>query len=126
LPHRLRGKLKRSKHPLEAVLILGRIGERKKTLDAVKDKMRTRGYVPILFDFERPASRDLTETIRIRALLSRFVIADISDPRSVPHELMAIVPDVAVPVQPLLLSSQPAYGMFANLLGRYDWVLSAV
>jgi hypothetical protein len=66
-------------------------------------KRRHRGCLPVLFDFDKPTSRDLTETVRTLAHLARFIIADITEPRSIPQELQAIVPDLAVPVQPLLL-----------------------
>jgi hypothetical protein len=108
----------------KVVLILGRFEpSRKRILDAIRDALRKRNYLPVVFDFERPASRDLTETVRTLAHLSRFVIADITDPRSVPHELQAIVPDLAVPVQALLLASQRPYGMFADFREKYRWVL---
>jgi len=43
------------------VLILGRFThERKAVLDALRDELRKRDYLPILFDFDKPASRDLT------------------------------------------------------------------
>jgi hypothetical protein len=48
----------------KAVLILGRFTpDRKAVLDAIREELRRRNYLPILFDFEKPASRDLTETI---------------------------------------------------------------
>ena len=34
---------------------------------------------------------------------SRLIIADLTDPSSIPQELQAIIPSVRVPVQPLLL-----------------------
>jgi hypothetical protein len=110
----------------KVVLILGRFtSERKAVLDAIRDELRKRDYLPVLFDFEKPVSRDLTETVRTLAHLARFIIADITEPRSIPQELQAIVPDLAVPVQPLLLEgSTGEYGMFQDLKRKYHWVLS--
>jgi len=68
--------------------------------------------------FERPTDRDLTETVRILAGLSRFVIADITNPRSVPLELQATVPDYMVPFVTILQRGQPAFGMFDDLPRR--------
>lgn len=108
----------------KSVLILGRFSaERKKILDNMKDSLRAKGYLPILFDFEKPASRDLTETIKTLASLSKFIIADITDAKSIPQELSEIVKDFpSIPVQPLILESQQEYAMFERFR-RYPWVL---
>ncbi len=87
----------------KAVLILGRFTPpRKAVLDALREVLRTQGYLPILFDFEKPSNRNFTETVRTLAHLSRFIIADLTDPSSIPQELQAIIPTLAVPVQPVL------------------------
>ena len=100
----------------KAVLILGRFtDERKTVLDALRDELRKpgRNYVPILFDFEKPRSQTTDETITLLARMVRFVIADVSDAKSVLQELRAIVPDLpSVPVQPLIITSQEEPGMF--------------
>jgi hypothetical protein len=107
----------------KAVLILGRFtDERKAVLDALRDELRRRNYLPILFDFDVPATRDITETVSLLAHMARFIVADLTDPSSIPKELEAIVPSLAVPVQPLLEGSSRPYGMFKDYW-KYDWVL---
>jgi Pentapeptide repeats (8 copies) len=98
----------------KVVLILGRFtDERKVVLDALREELRKRNYLPILFDFDKPTSQTTDETITLLARMSRFVIADISDAKSVLQELRAIVPDLpSVPVQPVITATQEEPGMF--------------
>jgi len=106
------------------VLILGRFTpERKVVLEAMREDLRQRDYLPVLFDFEKPASKDLTGTISTLANMARFIIADLTDPSSVPHELATLVPSTVIPVQTIILEGQREYTMFGDLRRRYHWVL---
>ena len=70
---------------------------------------------------------------KLLAHLARFIIVDLTDPSSAPHEVATIIPQTVVPVQPLL-TLQPIivdgkaverreYAMFEDLRRRYQWVL---
>ena len=59
----------------KGVLILGRFGDGGlEVLQAVAEKIRELGYLPMLFDFEASESRDFTETVKVMVGLARFVI----------------------------------------------------
>jgi len=87
----------------KAVLILGRFTpERKSVLDAIRGELRKWNYAPILFDCEKPSNRKLTETVITLAGMARFVIADLADPNSIPHELTSFIEKFrTLPVQPI-------------------------
>lgn len=109
----------------KVVLILGRFTpERKAILDGIREELRQCNYSPILFDFEKPANRDITETISTLAHMARFVIADITDAKSIPQELITIAPNLlSVPIVPLIQSGNKEYSMFEHIQ-RYSSVLS--
>lgn len=108
----------------KGVLILGRFSdERKPVLNALREKLRTLNYVPMVFDFKRPTERDFTETIMTLAGLCRFIIADITNPRSSPLELQAIVPNYMIPFVPILQEGEQPFAMFKDLHEKYNWVL---
>jgi uncharacterized protein YjbI with pentapeptide repeats len=98
------------------VLILGRFtDERKAVLDAVKIRLRDFNLVPIVFDWKKPTKRDLTETVQLLASMSRFVVADVTDARSIPQELSHIVPFLpSVPIRPIILAGHHEYAMFEH------------
>jgi uncharacterized protein YjbI with pentapeptide repeats len=108
----------------KVVLILGRFTEeRKAVLDALREELRKRDYLPVLFDFAKPASRTTVETVSTLTHMARFVIADLTDAKSVLQELQAVVPtNPSVPVQPLILAAQDEPGMF-DFFRLYPWVL---
>lgn len=108
----------------KAVLILGRFTpERKAVLDALRTALREKGFVPILFDFDKPAARDTVETISALAHLCFFIFADLSAAKSVLQELQQIVPShPSVPVLPLIQADEDVPGMLDHLR-RYPWFL---
>jgi hypothetical protein len=106
------------------VLILGRFtSERTTILHALREELRRRGYAPILLDFEKPVSKDLTGTVSTLAHMARFIIADVTDPSSIPHELAVVAPNVLIPIQPILMTGKSEFAMFADFRRRYHWVL---
>lgn len=109
----------------KGVLILGRFSppERKRVLDAMREQLRKMDYVPMVFDFERVKSRDYTETVQILAGMSRFIIADITSPKSTPLELQATAPNFKIPFVPIIQKEERAFAMFSDLKGKFNWVL---
>jgi uncharacterized protein YjbI with pentapeptide repeats len=103
----------------KVVLILGRFTpERKVILDALREELRHRDYLPVLFDFEKPSNRDITETVSTLAHMAQFVIADLSDPKSIPHELARVIPLLpSVPIMPVIVRPQEEYSMFEHFFG---------
>jgi uncharacterized protein YjbI with pentapeptide repeats len=91
----------------KTVLILGNFSEeRKEVLDKIRSALRTMNLVPILFDFGVPFSKTITGTVETLARLARFIIADLTDPRSIGHEMASIIPrNTKTPVLPIRLHS---------------------
>ena len=110
------------------VLLLGRFTSgRVGTLERLRNALRSRGYVPIVFNFDRPETKDFTETVRLLAGLSHFVIADITNPRSTPLELQAVVPEIMVPLVPILEKGEEPFAMLHDLWVKHrDWVFEPI
>ena len=109
----------------KGVLLLGRFGGGGlAVLHAMGAKLREMGYLPIIFDFERPVDRDYTETIQTLTGLSRFVIVDLSGP-SVPQELHSIVPHIKIPYVPIIEKGRKPYALFPELF-QYPWVVNPI
>jgi hypothetical protein len=108
----------------KVVLILGRFtAERKPVLDALRRELGRRDYSPVLFDFDKPGSKDVTGTVETLARMAKFVVVDLTDPGSVPHELATVVPFLrTTPVLPLRLRGATGYSMFDDFRA-YPWVL---
>ena len=93
-----------------SVLILGRFTlARKPILELIRREISTRPrqYVPILFDFDRPQELTMLESVLRFAAVSRFVIADLSDPKWVLAEFGKIVGAFnSLPIVPIIHASQ--------------------
>jgi hypothetical protein len=81
----------------------------------------------MVFDFDKSEVKDFTETVRLLAGLSHFVIADITNPRAAPLELQAIVPDYMIPFVPILEQGEEPFSMFIDLWIKYrEWVFDPI
>lgn len=106
------------------VLILGRFSkQRKPILDDIRETLKEFNYVPIVMDFAPPSNRDLTETITLLARMAKFIIVDVTAPRSSPHELAKIIEQLpSVPIQPIVHYRDKEYGMFEHY-ANYPWLM---
>lgn len=111
----------------KGVLILGRFTppERKAVLDGLREKLRTYNLLPIVFDFDRPEHKDYTETVQTLAGMSRFVIADVTNPKSTPLELESTVKQFKIPYVPIIDTSvdERPFAMIVDLQKNFHWVL---
>ena len=110
------------------MLLLGRFtGGRIAILERLRDELRKRDFLPIVFNFDKPETKDFTETVRLLAGMSRFVIVDITNPRSAPLELQATVPEYMIPFVPILENGEEPFAMFRDLWIKHrQWVLDAI
>jgi hypothetical protein len=108
----------------KGVLLLGRFTEgRIEILERLREELRKRGYLPIIFNFDKPETKNFTETVRLLAGLSHFVIADVTNPKSAPLELQATVPEVMVPFRPIIQEGEKPFAMLEDLWIKHrDWV----
>jgi uncharacterized protein YjbI with pentapeptide repeats len=107
----------------KGVLLLGRFTpRRKRIIDAMADALSDSGYLPIVFDFEEIPGKDLSETILTLAGLSRFIIADITEPKSVQQETATIIPLMKIPLFPIIQRGHRPWSLFGTY-ATYDWVI---
>jgi hypothetical protein len=112
----------------KGVLLLGRFtAGRIEVLERLRDELRKRGYLPIVFNFDKPETKDFTETVRLLAGLSKFVIADITNPKSAPLELQATVPEIMVPFRPIIEKGEKPFAMLQDLWIKHrEWVFEPI
>ncbi len=112
----------------KGVLLLGRFTEgRLAVLERLRDELRKREYLPIVFNFDKPETKDFTETVRLLAGLSKFVIADITNPKSAPLELQATIPEIMVPFRPIIEEGEEPFSMLTDLWIKHrEWVFEPI
>mgnify|MGYP005770686699 CR=1 FL=1 len=105
------------------VLILGNFSpERKEILDQIREYLKTQDTIPVIFDFEKPSTRNLTETVMTLASMSKYIIADLTNPKSIPHELASIVRQLpSIRFYPIILKGEKPFEMFDDYK-VYPWV----
>ena len=97
----------------KGVLLLGQFKDGGlERLYKLHDWLQEKGYMPMIFDFERPVNMGYTETVITMAGLSKIIIADLSG-GSVPQELHAILTDFQKPI--IAYSKTDPYSMFNDL-----------
>jgi hypothetical protein len=66
----------------KGVLLLGRFtGGRIAVLERLWEELRKRDFLPMVFNFDKPEMKDFTETVRLLARLSHFVIVGHRQPK---------------------------------------------
>jgi hypothetical protein len=103
----------------KAVLILGRFTpKRKKVLDKLREELRKRDRTPIVFDFDQPENKNVTDTVKLLAQMVRYIIVDLSDPNSAPYEL-GVISTLGLkrtPVVPIIVEGQRPFSMLEDVL----------
>ena len=90
----------------QAVLVIGQFtAERQAMLEGIRETLRQYGYMPIVLDFDQYVEHDMNDTLVRLGSLSRFVIADLSDPNSIAYEMVAFAE---------FLTSVPLQGIFCS------------
>lgn len=101
------------------VLILGRFKKRRlKILELIKKNLEEHpnNYIAELYTYKRPEKYDLVQSICCFAALSKFIIADISEPSAVQAELQAINSlNLSVPVIPIINKTGKEYSLFPHV-----------
>ena len=105
------------------ILIGLRPPEKQELLEVIRQEIRRYGYLPVVFDFKKLASRDVATTILNLASISRFAIADITNAKSIVSELQRIVAQLPfVPIQPIAQILNKEHLMF-DAFQKYPSVL---
>lgn len=114
----------------KGVLILGSFSNDKKNkitpkkvLDKIKEELLKKNYVPIVFDFDPSKKLDLISTVKTLALLSSFIIVDLSTPAGQLTEIGNLVREFPIPFIPIASNETEHITSMVSkkALGNYHW-----
>lgn len=104
----------------KGVLILGKFRDQgRELLEFVATRLKSRNFIPIIFDFQNPEENKIIETVTVLAGISRFIVVDLSGP-SVPAELERITSTYSRPIISFTkeTNEDKVYAMFSDLLRK--------
>jgi len=59
--------------------------------------------------------------------MCRFIIVDITNPKSSPLELQALVPNYMIPFVPIIQEGEQPFSMFKDLVNKHhEWILDTL
>ena len=91
-------------------------------ISKLKKAVRNGNLSPIVMDFDCPTTLDLIEAIILLSFLSKFIIVDLTNPKSVPAELQAILSTLMIPVVPIIRQNRKPHSSF-SFASKFKWVL---
>lgn len=106
----------------KGVLILGKFrDEGREILEFVARRLKSKNFIPIIFDFQNPDENKLIDTVTVLAGISRFIVVDLSGP-SVPAELERITSTYSRPIISFTsdTNEDKVYAMFKDLLQKRE------
>ncbi|NIV16471.1 MAG: hypothetical protein GWN62_36040, partial [Aliifodinibius sp.] len=106
------------------VIISGHfIAERKPIFKVLQSELHQHGLTPILLDFEETAEKVANTTIHTLANIARFVIADITNPRTIPGSMLSFIEGLpSIPVQPIKNRASDLWLAYERIQKK-SWVL---
>lgn len=95
----------------------------KKILDKIKEELLKKNYIPIVFDFHPSKKLDLISTVKTLALLSSFIIVDLSTPAGQLTEIGNLVRELPIPFIPIASNkTEHITDMVSKrALGNFHW-----
>jgi hypothetical protein len=109
----------------KGVLLLGRFTDGRITiLERLRNELRKRDFLPIVVNFDKPEAKNFTETIRLLAGLSHFLIADITTHARFRLRCKRRSPSTFVPI---IEEDEKPFAMLNDLWLKYrDWMFEPI